>query len=130
MDKEKDEVRSYALREFLTDKPALAKSPEKVKELIAEYEVLSKGKISEKTKEGVMLYLDKAYASVFHADLLRAARSQRIEQAQADILFSDIAVSKGATAYSSPKEISPEKLSAEEREIVGKWDKSLADILK
>ena len=66
LEQEKEEIRSYALREFLADKPSLASKPEKLKELIQEYEALSVGRISGKTKEGVLLYLNKAYASVFH----------------------------------------------------------------
>ena len=124
LEKEKEEIRSFALQEFMADKPSLAKSPEKVKELVAMYERIRTA--SERTKEGVLLDLRKAYAAVFHEELLQAARHDRISQAKADSIFSDIAVSKGATAYqnkSIPKDSEPK--TEEERETANRWDRSL-----
>lgn len=123
LDQEKAEVRNFAIKEFLSDKPALAKNPEKLKELVSNYERIKTA--SERTKEGVLLDLDRAYAATFHKELLDAARSRRVEQAQGDILFSDIAVSRGATSYAAPKVTAP-KLTDEERMIVAKWDAQLA----
>lgn len=120
LEREKEEIRTFALQEFLQDKPALAASPEKVKELIVEFEALSNGRISGKTKEGVMIYLKKAYASVFHEQLLEEASSERVEKAKLDSAFSDIAISKGATSYGAQKEHSP-SLSEDDRAILAKW---------
>lgn len=123
LEQEKQEVRSYALREFLADKPLLAKSPEKVKQLISSYEALSAGRISEKTKEGVLLYLDKAYAAENYDELLAVSGQKRVNKAKADIAFSDIATSKGATGYPSSKE-STAPLTADDRAILAKWNLS------
>ena len=124
LEKEKEEIRSFALQEFMADKPSLAKSPDKVKELVAMYERIRTA--SERTKEGVTLDLRRAYAAVFHEELLQAARQDKISQAKADSIFSDIAVSKGATAYqnkSTPKSYEPK--TEEERETANRWDRSL-----
>ena len=74
-----------------------------------------------RTREGVMLDLDSAYAATFHRELLEVARNRKIEQAKADILFSDIAVSKGATAYTSKDSSPNEKLSEDDRKILARW---------
>ena len=124
MDKERDEVRNFALKEFLSDKPALARNPEKVKELMENYERLRTA--SERTREGVLLDLEKSYAATFSNELLNAARNQRFEQAKNDILFSDAAVSRGSTAYASPKE-EPIRLTDEEKAILSKWGMTPAE---
>lgn len=127
LEKEKEEIRSFALQEFMTDKPALAKNPEKVKELVSVYERIRTA--TERTKEGVLLDLRKAYAAVFHEELLQAARMERVEKARADTFFSDIAVSKGATAYQKKTEAKvSEPKTEEEREIAHRWDKTLSGI--
>lgn len=118
LEKEKSEIRQFALRDFLADKPALAKNPEKVKELVGTYEKLRTA--SERTKEGVLLDLDKAYAAVFHEELLNAARSARSDNARKDAILSDIAVSHGATAYSPPFEKSPQ-YTEDDRQVLARW---------
>lgn len=101
MDEAKQEVRTFALQEFLKDKPALAKSPEKVKELMGLYDRIKVA--TERTVPGVLLDLNKAYAAL-HADtLIAAARGERLEKAEADSIFSDIAVSRGASSYQQSK---------------------------
>jgi uncharacterized protein YjcR len=124
LEKEKEEVRSFALQEFLGDKPALAKNPEKVKELMETYERLHTA--SERTREGVLLDLRKSYAALFHEELTTAARQARIEQAQKDSVFSDIAISRGTTSYSTPKEEKKysEPKTEEEKSKVQEWEKS------
>jgi hypothetical protein len=125
MEKEKEEIRSFALQEFLSDKPALSKNPDKVKELVGTYERIRTA--TERTKEGVLLDLRKAYGAVFHEELLQAARRERVDQAKADSIFSDIAVSKGATAYQNKTISKPsEPKTEEERETANRWDRSLA----
>ncbi len=121
LDKEREEVRSFALRTFLAEKPALAKNPEKVKELMETYERLHT--CSERTSEGVLMDLQKSYGAVFHEELISAARNERIEQAQADSVFSDIAVSRGATKESVQPNIQ-KPLSEEDKAMVGQWEKS------
>jgi len=120
IEQDKAEILKFTLRDFLSDRPALSSKPEKVKELIAKYERVKES--SGRTKEGVMADLESAYAALFHRELLDMARGQRIDKAKADSAFSDIAVSKGATSYSSntdglPKEI----LTADERDIAIRW---------
>lgn len=130
LEMEKGEVRTAALRDFLTGRPALAKNPDKLKQLISEYEVLSKGKISEKTKEGVELYLEKAYASVFHEELLNTAREKRVNEARAESTFSDPAVDRGATSYRNPQDVSKKQLTQEERDILVRWGMSAEEWLE
>jgi hypothetical protein len=121
MEQEKLEIRSFALREFLADKPLLAGNSEKIKQLVSTYEALSKGKISEKTKEGVMTYLEKAYAAENQDEFLAMAGQRRVDKAKADTAFSDIAISKGATGYPVQQE-TPMNLSAEDKAILAKWN--------
>lgn len=124
LEQEKEEIRSFALQEFLSDKPALSKNPDKVKELVGTYERIRTA--TERTKEGVLLDLRKAYGAVFSEELLQAARQERVSKAKADSIFSDIAVSKGATAYQNktiPNNNEPK--TEEEREIANLWDRNL-----
>jgi len=122
MEREKEEVRTFALQRFLQDKPALAKDPEQLKELVTIYERIRTA--TERTQEGVLIDLQKAYAATHADELLAAARQNRIESAEADIIASDIAVTRGATAYSQPK-VPKRKLSSEEQKIVDRWNDSL-----
>jgi len=112
------EIRQFAFDKFLADKPSLSKNPAKIKELMATYEKIRTA--SESTTEGVLLDLDKAYAATFHKELLDAARQGRIDDAKNNAIFSDIAVSRGSTAYTAPKLTLP-KLSPEEELQLAKW---------
>lgn len=118
------EVRQFAFDKFLADKPSLAKSPDKIKELMATYEKIRTA--SESTTEGVLLDLDKAYAATFHKELLDAARQGRIDDAKNSALFSDIAVSRGSTTYPSPKAPAI-KLSDDEKAVLAKWGMTESD---
>lgn len=117
----KAEVREFALQEFLANRPALKKNPEKLKELMGMYERIHTA--TERTPEGVLLDLDKAYAVVYHKELLEAAQEQKVGIARRDAIFSDPGVSRGATTYTTPKE-KPVQLSAEENAILAKWGMS------
>lgn len=117
-EREKDEIRTFALKEFLQDRPSLAKNPEKLKAVMETYDRIKTS--SERTREGVMLDLEKAYAAEYHEELISAARNSRVENAQRDALFSDIAVSRGATTYAQPKTDSP-NLSENDKSILAKW---------
>ena len=119
LEQEKAEILQFSLQEFLSDKPALASKPEKVKELIGTFERIKTS--TGRTKEGVLLDLEKSYAATFHKELLEAVRNRRTEQVKADILFSDIAVSKGATAYPSKEDVSKEKLSEDDLKVLARW---------
>lgn len=119
LDKQKEEVRTFALRRFLADKPALAKSPEKLKELMSNYERIKVA--TEQTQEGVLLDLDKAYGATFYEDLVSAARNARADAAREDMIASDIAISKGSTSEAAPV-TQKRKLSAEEQKIVDQWE--------
>lgn len=118
LEQEREEVRSFALKEFLLDKPNLARNPEKLKELMETYERLHTA--TERNKEGVLRDLQKAYAATYHEELFNSARNQRVEQAEQDMLYSDPGVSRGATAYSGPKE-STTRLTREQMDILAKW---------
>lgn len=129
IEQDKAEILKFTLRDFLSDRPALSSKPEKVKELIAKYEKIKES--SGRTKEGVMADLESAYAALFHRELLDMARGQRVDQAKADSAFSDIAVSKGATAYSSNASGLPkETLTTDERDIAIRWYGSVENYLK
>lgn len=118
LEKERDEVRGFALKEFLSTKPALARNPDKLKEVMEVYE--RSHTATERTQQGVLRDLQKAYAYVHDDELLNRARQERVEQAESDILFSDAGVSRGATAYNAPKDTQP-RLSQEDRDILSKW---------
>lgn len=118
LDKEKEEIRTFALQEFLSDKPALAKDSEKVKKLISTYDRIKTA--SERTKEGVLLDLNKAYAAENYEQLFNIAKRGRLEQAERDILFSEPAISRGATAYSQDKE-SDKPLSEDDKAQLARW---------
>jgi len=119
MEQARAEVRQFAFDRFLSDKPSLAKSPEKIKELMQTYEKIRTA--SESTPEGVLLDLDKAYAATFHKELFEVARQGRVENAKNDALFSDIAVSRGSTAYPTLK-TGAVKLSDEDKAILARWN--------
>ena len=119
MEKEKSEVRTFAIREFLKDRPSLAKDPEKLKQVMATYDRIKTS--SERTREGVMTDLEKAYAAEYHEELISAARSRRVEDARNDAIFSDIAVSRGATTYSDSNTPAPRHYSEEEKAQLAKW---------
>jgi len=124
LEKEKAEIRQFALDEFLNSRPNLAKSPEKLKELMSVYDRLHTA--TERNKEGVLLDLDKAYAAIYHKELMEAAQFRKVNEARNSALFSDPAVSRGSTAYQTPRE-APVELSAEEQSILSKWGMSSAD---
>lgn len=121
LEKQKDEVRSFALRRFLSDKPALAKSPEKLKELMSTYDRIKTA--TEQTQEGVLLDLGKAYGATFSDELIEAARNRRIDSAKEDMIASDIAIDRGSTTETSTPP-AKRQLSAEERKIVEQWEAS------
>lgn len=119
LEKQKEEVRTFALRTFLKDRPSLAKSPEKLKEFMSNYDRIKTS--TEQTQEGVLMDFDKAYGATFHEELISAARNSRLDQAREDMIYSDIAVDKGST---SEPNIPAQKrrLSAEEQQIVAQWE--------
>lgn len=120
LEAEKTEVRTFAIQKFLADKPSLASKPAKVKELIGLYERMRTA--TERTSEGVLLDLNKAYAALHADELIAAAKNQRIEKAEADSIFADIAVSRGASAGQQPqKKPSPKVLTKEDELILARW---------
>lgn len=122
LEKAKDERRLFTLRRFLEDKPDLAKNPEKVKAMMETYDRIKTS--TELTNEGIEMDLEKAYAAEFHEELISAARQARVTSARKDMIYSDPAVSRGSTAYSSKDESKPREFSDEERAILAKWGSS------
>lgn len=120
-EKEKEEVRTFALREFLKDRPSLAKNPEKLKQVMTTYDRIKTS--SERTTQGVTLDLEKAYAAEHHEELIQAARNSRFDNARNDAIFSDPAVSRGSTAYSEDSRSSTKvrQYSEEEKAQLAKW---------
>lgn len=116
--KEKEEVRTFALQEFLKDKPNLAASPDKLKRVMTTYEKIRTA--SERTLEGVLLDLKKAYAAEFHDEIVNDQVKERIAEAQSDAIFSDPAVSRGATSYPTERQKAPH-LNSDDAVILAKW---------
>lgn len=119
LDRQKEEVRTFALRRFLSDKPSLARNPEKLKELMSNYERIKTA--TEQTQEGVVMDLEKAYGATFHEELVSAARNARLDAAKEEMIASDIGISRGSNSESSPPP-QKRKLSAEEAQIVAQWE--------
>lgn len=120
LEKEKSEVRGFALREFLNANPALARDPVKVKEMMQYYEKIKTA--SERTREGVLLDLRRAAAVVFSDQILNAAQGRRSDEAEADAAFVAPVVSSGATGYRQPKDSGGQrKLSQEDVAILARW---------
>jgi len=118
LEKAKEERRLFTLRQFLSDKPALAKNPEKIKAMMETYDRLKTS--TELTSEGIMMDLEKAYAAEHSEELITLARQGRVDVARNDAIFSDPAVTRGSTAYSNEK---PKKrvYSEEEKAQLAKW---------
>lgn len=118
LDQEKEEIRTFALSKFLTDKPNLAKNPEALKKVMETYEKIRTS--SERTQEGVLLDLGRAYAAEFHSDILKRAAEGRLEEAQGDAIFSDPAVSRGDNSFRREREDVPH-LTKDDELILAKW---------
>lgn len=125
--KEKEEIRTYALQEFLADKPNLAKDSDKLKKVIATYDRIKTA--SERTKEGVLIDLKKAYAAEYADEILEGRRNQEIDEARGEAIFSDIGVSRGATSIPQEKEKAPH-LSTDDQAILAKWGLSPSEWVK
>lgn len=122
VERQKEEVRSDALRIFLADKPELASNPDKLKRLVGTYERLKQ--TSERSVEGVMMDLDASYAAQNHRELTEQARYKRISEARANEQFSEAGVSRGATAYSQDRQ-TKKQVSPEIQKITDRWDETL-----
>ena len=125
--KEKEEVRNFAIKEFLQDKPELAKDPEKVKRIILMSERI--GTATGRTREGVLLDLRKAYAAEFADEILQNNDNERIDRARGEAIFSDIAVSRGASSFRDEKEAKPH-VSNEDAAILARWGMSPEEWVK
>ncbi len=118
LEKAKEERRLFTLRQFLSDKPALAKNPEKIKAMMETYDRLKTS--TELTSEGITMDLEKAYAAEHSEELVNLARQGRVETARNDAILADPAVTKDSTSYSKeqPKQ---RTYSEEEKSILIKW---------
>lgn len=121
LDSEKKEVRSFALQEFLADKPLLSKDPAQLKQLMDTYEKIRT--CSERTREGVLMDLKRAYVADHAEELLSAERLDSVDQARGNALFSDIAVSRGSTSIPKEREKTPH-LDKGDEAILAKWGMS------
>lgn len=118
LNKEKEEIRTFALKKFLADKPNLAKDAEALKKVVQTYDKIKTS--SERTQEGVLNDLERAYAAEFHTEILRGSREGRIAEAQGDAIFSDPAVSRGGNSFRREREDVP-NLSKDDEIILAKW---------
>lgn len=126
--KEKEEVVSLALDEFLQDRPALAQNPEKRRELIETYQALAQKKgISERNKDVVKSVLSAAYGAVFSQEVLERERKQRLADAKAEGAIADAAIDGGGTSYRSDSKPRRRQLSREETALAVKMYGSLED---
>lgn len=116
--KEKEEIRNYAIKEFLQDKPDLAKDPEKIKRVIATYEKIRTA--TERTVPGVMTDLSRAYYAEFADEVLERNQNERVDRARGEVIFSDIAVSRGASSFREEKKARPH-LSRDDEAILARW---------
>ena len=116
LEKEREEVFSLSLGEFLNDKPALAKDPEKVKRLTSLYERLHEG--TGRNKDVVKEELNAAYAAMNHRELIDAARQRKVEDAKSEIEFSEPAIDSGATTYRTERSPSIDNLSVDDRQAI------------
>ena len=118
LDAEKREVRTFALQSFLADKPVLSQSPEKVKELVALYEKIRTA--TERTPEGVIVDLKRAYAAL-HADtLIAAAHNDRVDKVKAEAAQLEEAATHGGSSYQAPRKVRS-KLSDDDKSQLAKW---------
>lgn len=124
LERAKEERRLFTLRQFLADKPHLAKSPEKIKAMMETYDRLKTS--TELTNEGIQMDLEKAYAAEHAEELITRARQSRVDDARNDAIFSDIAVSRGSTSYSNAKP-APKVYTEEEKAQLAKWGMTPAE---
>lgn len=121
MAKEKEEIRTFALNTFLQDKPDLAGNADKLKKVMSTYEKLRTA--SERTVEGVLLDLRKAYAAENADEILKGQERERIERAQGDVIFSSPAISSGSSSFREEREKNPH-IDASDAAILAKWGMS------
>lgn len=125
LEKAKTERRTFVLRQFLQDKPAFAANPEKVKSMMDTYEKLRTS--TELTNEGILMDLEKAFAAENYQELTASAHQRKTEDVYSDIVFSDPAVSRGSTTYSSAKDPKVRTYSEDEKAILAKWGMTPAE---
>jgi len=118
LEKEKQEIRSFAIKQFLQDKPNLVQNPEKLKQVIETYDRIKVA--TERTVEGVLIDLDKAYAAENHEELLTMANQRISSRAKAEERSSDIAVDRGSTSYPTQRDTNP-KLPEDAVAQLAKW---------
>lgn len=115
---EKAEIRKFTIKEFLADKPAIARDPEKVKELIGMYDRIKTN--TGLTKEGVRADLSRAFGALYHEELIDASKNQKFDRVKEMQLFSDPGIDHGATGYTEEKTKTP-NLSAEDKKQLAAW---------
>lgn len=121
IEKEKEEIFRYAFDEFIANNPFIANSPERIKNLVETYEAIKRN--TGRTREGVLSDLKRAYGAEFSDDLISQANVMRTSKAQADAIFSDPAVTRGAGTYRTDDDIVP-KYSESDKQILAKWNMS------
>ena len=104
-DKVKGEIFSYTFSKWLDDKPVLRDNPEEIKSFISDYEKVKTS--TGLTREGVEIDLDRAFAVKYSTELINRARNIRKEKVKEDLLFSEPAISRGATSYQEESEAIP-----------------------
>ena len=128
MERAQDEVRSSALREFLKDKPSLARDPEKVKRLVSRYEKIHEG--TELNKDNAIEDFEAAYVSLDPKAILEAARSRRVNEAKAENMYSDIVVDSGTTTYRKERDVSSPQINEEDIPLILKMYGSVEEYKK
>ena len=128
-DKVKGEIFNYAFSKWLEDKPALRDNPEEIKYFISDYEKVRNS--TGLTREGVEMDLDRAFAVKYSSELINRARNNRKEKVKEDMLFSEPAISRGATSYQADSEAVPsDSLTKEERDAAIRMYGSLEEYNK
>ena len=90
-----------------------------MKELIGTYERIKTN--SGRTQEGVSMDLEKAFAAVYHEELMSQARESTVRKAEGLQMFSEPAISRGATSYFTEKpDLKTQGLTEEDKQLIYK----------
>lgn len=127
-DQEKAEIFNYTFKEFVSDKPILINNPERRKKFLEKYEKIKSS--TGRTKEGVMEDLEAAFGAEFHSELVQQSTDRKVRAAQADALFSDIAVSRSDTTSYKNEKGPTIQLSDDDKSVLQKWGMSPEEFIE
>lgn len=115
LEREKEEIFNFSLEEVLRSHPSLASDTERLKKVISTYERIKDN--SGRTREGVIMDLNRAMAAENYQEILDKERASEYEKAKDDLVFSAPAISRGSTSYKQEHSRTP-NVTNEERKII------------